>query len=149
MLVRSHHDKLFDLRVFMLSLTLCSCQCHSPIPHQLTSIPYDAHQSASLNTLGTTSREPPLNLSQPLEPCDASLRRHFELLQLIGERGENVGQGQALARFEHVHSVETGGNVAGGENGGHDFLDVGRVRGSNAVVNRRVGDGLGLGLSGI
>ena len=115
--------------------------------HQLHAVAHHADHGARLQHLAAAARDAVLNLGQPLEPGDHDLGRDVELGELLGQRGDDVGEGEALQALDGVYRGEAAGDVGGAEQRRHDLLDgVGRGRG-DAGVDGLGRDGLALDLT--
>lgn len=123
-----------------------SCRPASPT-HQLDAVAHHAHHRARLQHLAAAAGDAVLNLGQAVEPGDHDLGRDVELGELLGEGGDDVGEGEALQALDGVYGGEAAGDVGGAEQRRHDLLDgVGRGRG-DARVDGLGGDCLALNLA--
>lgn len=106
--------------------------------HQLDAVPHHAHHGACLQHLAATAGDAVLNLGEPREPRNHDLGLDVELGELVGERGNDVGEREALHALDGVDGVEAAGDVGCAEQRREDLLDGLGRGGGDAVV-----DGLG------
>ncbi|PFH59632.1 hypothetical protein XA68_12068 [Ophiocordyceps unilateralis] len=104
--------------------------------HQFHPAPHSADHGPRLDRLVSPAGDPVLDLGQGVEPGDAHLGLDLEIDQLLRQRGDDVGQGEAPRRLERVDRCEAARNVCRLEQRRHDVLDGVWRRCRDAVVYR-------------